>query len=186
MSQTVPEQTSSPAKMDWKQTLQSWMEQSQKIILKWLYEVGGWIFTGLIAVALMIVLNLITVGIADRVLLVAGLVLAAALPLNLAGLWIVRYIQNLDQALAEAKPPVARQPIEDESTVMVASAQIFSAKKRKFTNDIITIILALSVLLTLLGLSLALWHISGAVAIVFLLAILVGLLATLGVLAYKG
>jgi hypothetical protein len=186
MSQTVPEQASSPAKMNWKPALQSWMEQSRKIILKWLYDVGGWIFTGLIAVALMIVLNLITTGTTDRVLLVAGLVLAVALPLNLAGLWIVRYIQNLDQALAEATPPLAQPVAADEATANTASTEIFSAKKRSFMNDTITIILALSVLLTLLGLSLALWHISWAVTIVFLVAILACLFTTLWVLAYRG
>jgi hypothetical protein len=185
MSQTVPEQTSSPAKMDWKSALLSWMEQSQQIVLKWLYDVGGWIFTGLIAVALMIIQNLIGIGHSDRGLLVAGLVLAVALPLNLAGLWIVRYIQNLDQAAAGAKPPLAKkQSVADDATVNAAA--IFSAKKRTFTNRVVTIVLALSVLLTLLGLALALWHISWVVTVVFLVAILVGLFTTFWVLAYRG
>lgn len=183
MSQTAPDQSVSPAKLDWRQGLQSWMEQSQRIVLKWLYDVGGWIFTGLIAVALMILQNLIAIGSADRALLVAGLLLAAALPLNLAGLWIVRYLKNLDQAGEEI------QNTAGDVTVISVPPVGFTAtspEKRKFTNTILSALLALSVLLTLLGICLALWHISWAATIIFIIAALAGLLTTLWVLAYRG
>lgn len=184
MSQTIPEQTGSQAKNDWMQALQNWMGQSQQIVLQWLYNAGGWIFTGLIAVALLILQNLIAIGRTDRVLLVAGLALAAALPLNLAGVWIVRYLRNQDQALAAATLSSVPQVAGDEVTV--SNAPIFSAKQRQFTNTILSILLDLSVLLTLLGIVCALWHISGAITVVFLITLVLGLLTTLWVLAYRG
>lgn len=187
MSQTVPEQTGAQRKTDWRQAFQQWMEQSQKIVLKWLYEVGGWIFTGLIAIALMIVQDLISLGPSDRALLIAAFALAAALPLNLTGLWIVRYIKNLDLAVEEAKQYLAQNKAVDEDTVISLRSddEAFSAAKKKFTNLVVTIVLALSVLFTLIGISSALWHISWAATIILLISLLAGLLTTLWVLAYR-
>jgi hypothetical protein len=80
-------------------------------------------------------------------------------------------------------PPT--QPLTgNEATV--SNAPIFSAKQRQFTQTMLSILLGLSVLLTSLGIVCALWHISGAVTAIFLLAFVLGLLATLWVLAYRG
>lgn len=185
MSQTVPEQTHTRLKDDWMQAIQSWLGHSQQIVLKWLYDVGGWIFAGLIAVALLLLQPLMTVSHIDPVLFIAGLTLAAALPLNLAGVWIVRYLKNQNQALADAAlAPTRPSAGGDETTA--SNLPAFSAKQRQFTHLILSILFGLSVLLTLIGVVCALWHISGAVTLVFLFALVVGLLATLWVLAYRG
>ena len=183
MSQTVPEQTGTQPQNNWMLALQSWMGQSQQIASNWIYDAGGWIFTGLIAVALIIIISLIAIGRTDPVLFIAALTLAAALPLNLAGMWIARYLKNRDQALAAVPQSQTQQAAEDEATVHL---QTFSAKQRSFTNTILSSLLGLSVLLTLIGVIFALWHISWAVTVVFLIALIVGLLATFWVLAYRG
>ncbi len=191
MSQTFPEQqTHTRPQNDWMAALRSWMGQSQQIVSQWIYDAGDWIFTGLIAVALLILMSLVAIGHTDRVLLVAALTLAAALPLNLAGLWIEHYLKNRDQALALGAPlqSVIQQSIEDEATVRLppSSTQAFSARQRSFTNTILSSLLGLSVLLTLIGIIFTFWHISWAVTLVFLIALIVGVLATLWVLAYRG
>lgn len=178
MSQTVPDQTSIQPKSVWMQALQDWLEHNQQVVLKWLYDAGGWIFAGLIAVAFLVLQSLMTIGHLDGVLLVAGLTLAAALPLNLAGAWIVRDLKNREQAFVEVTLPA------EQSGGPASQTPAFSAAQRRFTQTILSVLFGLSVLFTLIGVICALWHISGAVSIVFLIALVISILATLWVLAY--
>lgn len=169
MSQTVPEQPDAQPQNAQSRILNNWMEQSQEIALKWLYDVGGWIFTGLIALALMILMSVLNAGTGDRKLLVAGVLLAIALPLNLAGLWITRYLQNREQTQMAAM-----------------NIPSFSGKQRAFTRRVLGSVFGLSVLLTLVGVILTLWHISLLTGLLFLLALIVSVALTFWVLAYTG
>ena len=59
----------------------------------WLVDVGSWIFGGLTAVNLVVISALITVGPVDAAIRTASAALAAALPLNVAGIILLRLIK---------------------------------------------------------------------------------------------
>jgi hypothetical protein len=57
-----------------------------KRITPWLVDVGSWIFGGLMAVNLVVISALITVGPVDAAVRTATAALGAALPLNVTGI----------------------------------------------------------------------------------------------------
>jgi hypothetical protein len=59
-------------------------------ITPWLFAFGSWIFGGLIAFNLLVVASLITVGPIHPAILVATAAFACALPLDVAGLFLLR------------------------------------------------------------------------------------------------
>jgi len=61
----------------------------------WLLDVGSWIFGGLIAVNLIVMSSLITVGPVDRAIRVSIVAFACALPLNVAGICLLRIITDI-------------------------------------------------------------------------------------------
>lgn len=171
MSQNVPEQPDAQPQPNNVQSaiLHTWTQQSQEIALKWLDEMGGWIFTGLIALALVILMNMLNAGVSDGKLLAAGVLLSIALPLELVGLWITRYLQNREQTQMAAM-----------------NIPSFPGKQRAFTRGMLGSLFGLSVLLSLFGVILTLWHISWATGLFFLLALIAGVALTFWVLGNKG
>src|ERR1041384_6181520 len=63
-------------------------------ITPWLVDVGSWIFGGLTAVNLVVLSALITVGPVDAAIRMATAALAAAVPLNVAGIILLRLIKD--------------------------------------------------------------------------------------------
>jgi hypothetical protein len=197
MSQMPPEQTPQPTVpapprgptwTNWWQTFMQWMERSQQITARWLYELGGWIFGGLIVAALMILQDLISLGSLDRATVVAGLAIAIALPFNVTGLVIVRYFRDLNQAVEEARLALAQNVNAgaEEQPGPAFASQAFSPAKRRTMDMAVSAALFLSVLFTLIGIAAALWRISWAVTILFIIAALLGLLLILRVVRYSG
>src|SRR6266851_2128613 len=90
------------------QQVSAWMRQSQGITAKVLYDLGAWVFGGLIIAALMLLQDLIPLGSTDRATVVAGLAIAIALPFNLAGLGIIRYFNDVKQTVEEARKTLAQ------------------------------------------------------------------------------
>lgn len=175
---------------DWKsvsQTSLTWMEQSQRITAKLLYDLGGWIFGGLLVVALMLLQVLISLGSVDHASVVAGVMIAIALPFNLAGLGIIRYFQHLNQAVEEARLGLAQNSSLDEETLdrLTLGSQAFPPAKHRVMDTAVTLALFLSVLFTLIGLASALWHISWVATLLFLVASVLGILLVLRVLRYS-
>jgi hypothetical protein len=165
-----------------------WMEKSQQITARWLYELGGWIFGGLIIVALMILQDLISLGSLDRATVVAGLAIAIALPFNVTGLVIVRYFRDLNQAVEEARLALAQNVHAGDETQPgpALASQPFSPAKRRTMDMAVSAALFLSVLFTLIGIASALWRISWVVTILFIIAGILGLLLILRVVRYSG
>ncbi len=197
MSQMPPEQTPQPTVpapprgptwTDRRQTFMQWMEKSQQITARWLYELGGWIFGGLIIIALMILQDLISLGSLDRATVVAGLAIAIALPFNVTGLVIVRYFRDLNQAVEEARLALAQNVNAGDETQPgpALASQPFSPAKRRTMDMAVSAALFLSVLFTLIGIASALWRISWAVTILFIIAGILGLLLILRVVRYSG
>jgi hypothetical protein len=157
---------------------QEWMQKTQEITAQWLYDLGGWIFGGLIIAALMLLQDLITLGFADRATLIAGLANAIALPFNLAGLGIVRYFNDLNQTSEKARQALAQSPNLDAEALikLTRESDAFPPEKHKVMDSSISLALYLSVLFTLIGLSSALWRISWVATLLFLIACVIGVL----------
>jgi hypothetical protein len=176
-----------PARPDGSQVSQNWMEKGQEITAKLLYDLGGWIFGGLIVVALMLLQDLISLGFADRATLIAGLAIAIALPFNLVGLGVIRYFNALNQAVEEAKKVLTETPGLDVETLerLTLDSSAFPSGKHKIMDSTVSLSLYLSVFFTMIGLSSALWRISWAVTLIFLIAAISGVLLILRVIRYS-
>ena len=163
------------------------MEQSQRITAKFLYDLGAWIFGGLLVAALMLLQVLISLGSVDHASVVAGVMIAIALPFNLAGLGIIRYFQHLNQTVEEARLGLAQNNSLDAETLdrLTRGSQASPSSKHRALDSAVTIALYLSVLFTVIGLASALWHITWVATLLFLIASAAGVLLILRVLRYS-
>jgi hypothetical protein len=140
-------------------------------ITPWLLEVGSWVFGGLIALNLVIIAALITVGPVDAAVLIAVTAFACALPLDVAGIVLLRLMKDVQdihlddlalQAFQEAQFP------KIEAYFPPARARESLAKSRaRIALGYALAMAALSVALTLTGIGSALWHMAPWVAEVF-------------------
>lgn len=128
----------------------------------WLSEIGTWMFGGLLAVSLIIISALLTVGPVDAAVRTSIALFACALPLNVAGIVVLRLTKDLiqfgvddlaHQAFKESGFP------EIDSHFPEASEREALSKRRasvalRYSLGTATI----SAVLTLAGLAAALWH----------------------------
>ena len=128
----------------------------------WLSDIGSWIFGGLVAVNLVVISSLLTVGPVDAAVRISVSLLACALPLNVAGIVVLRLTKDLldfgvddlaMQAFKESGFP------EIETYFPPATERAALLKRRaSLTLRYSLAIAALSAALTLAGLVAALWH----------------------------
>lgn len=157
-TQVAPTMPTRQSRADFRQTFASQMIANQQLTARWLYERGNWIFGGLIVVALVLLQDLVTSGAGDRVAgLIAGLAIVIALPFDLGGVFIVRYFKDLQQPTSLNDETLQRQAIDPQV-------------RRKTLDVAVSTALFLSVLFTLISIGAALWHLSWAVTILFLIA----------------
>src|SRR5262249_37508650 len=145
----------------------------------WFFEFGSWIFGGLVAFTLLILAPLITLGPVDHAIMVATAVFALALPLDVAGVFLLRLAQDLprvgfDENLAQA--------FQEVGSVMAAptpsSSALESQQKRRSERVLRTSLslLTLSGLLALIGMLAVLWHIAWWIAVAFFAMVVLSLL----------
>jgi len=146
-------------------------EEAMELTMPWLVDVGNWIFAGLIAFDLVVMAPLIVTASADLALTISIVMFALALPLNLAGLVMLRLIKDMAhvgfseewaRAYQEAGLPLGEQ---------LASPQAREAQRKRRATVVLYYsfaVLTLSVALTLAGLTAALWHTAWWVGVVFL------------------
>ncbi|HEY0752508.1 MAG TPA: hypothetical protein VGD98_00900 [Ktedonobacteraceae bacterium] len=172
---------------DLRQQSMLWMQKSLEITSKLLYDLGNWIFGGLIVANLMLLQALIGLGFADRAILVAGLATVLALPFNLAGLGLIRYFNSLNQAAEEARQVLAQNGNLDAGTLirLTNDSSVFSSGKRQVMDSSVSLALYLSTLFTVVGFASALWHISWAVTLFFIISSVVGVLLVVRVIRYS-
>lgn len=143
-------------------------------IAPWLFAFGSWIFGGLIAFNLLVIASLITVGPTRVVVLISITAFACALPLNVAGLFLLRLIQEMkdvgiDEHMLHAFqdagiPTEGYFPQESES---------LHRRRTALALRYSVGILVLSIILTLAGMVAALWYMAWWVGIIFLVMVLV-------------
>ena len=164
-------------------------QEAFELTTPWLVDVGNWVFAGLIAFILVVMAPLIVAPSFDQALTIAIIALALSLPLDLAGLVMLRLIQDMAhigfseewaRAFQEAGLPLGEQ---------LASPQAREAQRKKRATIVLRysfVVLTLSIALTLTGLTAALWHVAWWIGVVFLamtvisLAIVIAAMATLG------
>jgi MFS family permease len=140
-------------------------------IAPWLFDVGSWIFGGLIAFTVVIICALLPVRPVDIPVDVAIAVFALALPLNVTGLVLLRIVRDLkpvgfEQGLVsmfqEAGSTLGEQQIPSLATLE-------AVRKRGTRNVLYTAlgILTLSAVLTVAGMVAALWHVAWWIGVAF-------------------
>jgi hypothetical protein len=147
-------------------------------ITPWLFEVGSWSFGGLIAFTLLVVASLLTVGPVDPAIMVAMTAFALALPLDVAGLILLRLVQDLKRVGFEEEVVQVFQDVGFTVGEQIASPKALESLRKRRTRIVLGDslgILALSILLTLTGMTAALWHMAWWIGVVFLAMVLISL-----------
>ena len=152
----------------------------------WLFEVGSWVFGGLTALNLVITAALLTVGPADIAIRISIAAFACALPLNVAGICLLRLTKDthdnhLDDVALEAFQSAGFPNIE---AYFPPAGQTQSLRQRR-ARVVLRYSLglaALSTALTMTGTVAALWHMAWWVGVELLAMTMISAVAVLAVL----
>ena len=139
-------------------------------ITPWLLDLGSWIFGALIAFDLVILGALLTVGPVDAAIIVSTAAFALALPSDVAGFFLLRLMADLKNVDLEKVATQAFQEVgfSVEDDVPAPSSEESMEKKR--TRVVLGYsygLLTLAVLLTLIGITAALWHMAWWIGVIF-------------------
>jgi hypothetical protein len=144
-------------------------------ITPWLLDVGSWIFGGLTAVNLVVLSALLTVGPVDAAVRTSTAALAAALPLNVAGIALLRLIKDVNGIGLDALTLRAFQDAgfpEIEAHFPLPGERGFHQARRSRVALLYSLgIAAVSVALTVTGIAAAMWHMGRWIAFVLLVAV---------------
>jgi hypothetical protein len=136
----------------------------------WLLDLGNWIFGAIIAFNLLILGALLTVGPVDPGVIIASTAVALSLPLAAGGFFLVRLTTDMRNADLE---PIATQAFQEAGFAVDQTqlTQIFrKSRESKRTRIVLAYsygLLAFTVLVTLIGITAALWHMQWWIGIVF-------------------
>lgn len=145
-------------------------------ITPWLVEVGGWIFGGLIAFTLLVMASLLTIGPVDPAIMVATTAFALALPLNVTGLILLRLIQDMKHIGFEEELTQAFQEVDFTVREQVVSPKALESWRKRRTGIVLGSslgILALSLVLTLTGMTATLWHMAWWIGVAFIAMVII-------------
>ncbi len=145
-------------------------------ITPWLVDVGSWIFGGLTAVNLVVLSALITVGPVDAAIRTSTAALAAALPLNVAGIVLLRLIKDatdvgLDDLTLRAFQDAGFPDVEAYFPLPDQTASQHARRSRVALLYSLGIA-AVSIGLTVTGMAAAVWHMGHWIAFVLLSAVI--------------
>jgi hypothetical protein len=140
-------------------------------IAPWLFEVGSWIFGGLIAFTVIIIGALLPARPLDLPVEIATVALALALPLNVTGLVLIRIVRDVqpvgfEQGLVRVFQEAGLTPGEQQ----VPSLSTLEAMRKRGTRNVLYTtlgILAMSTILTVVGMVAALWHVAWWIGVAF-------------------
>ncbi len=144
-----------------------------------LFDVGAWIFGGLLAFDLLILASLFTIGPVAASVRIATAALAFALPLDLLGLILIRLTRELKGAGYEDRFLQALQDEGYSSTELPApdARQGLLAEMHRQRSILVlqasAAFLVISMLLVLIGLSATLWYMAWWIAVGFLVMLVV-------------
>jgi hypothetical protein len=157
-------------------------------VTPWLLDLGNWIFGALIAFSLVILGAMLTVGPVDRAVLVATAAFALALPLDVAGFVLLRIAVDMKKVDLET---VATAAFVEAGFTSEEVGQALDPREseQKRTRKVLLYsynLLTLTALLTLVGMTAALWHMAWWIGVAFAAMLLVSLSVVGGALTtYK-
>ncbi|HTO99986.1 MAG TPA: hypothetical protein VMJ64_01330 [Anaerolineales bacterium] len=154
-----------------------------------LFDVGGWVLGGLIALNLVVIGAVIPVGGIDTPILIAAGAMASALPLNVAGLLLLRLIKDMkgiriDELAREAFQDAKFPEIEAYLPADQDSASLFK-RSSNVTLLYSAGIIIFSTTLTLSGLVAVLWHLAWWLGVILLVMVILSTVLTLAILAHS-
>ena len=141
----------------------------------WLLEFGSWIFGGLIAFTLLVIASLFTIGPVDRAITISTAAFAFALPLNLTGLLLLRLVNDLKHVDFEEELEQAFKGTDPIVREQAASHKTLESMRKRRTILFLSYslgILALSALLTLVGMIAVLWHMAWWIGVTFFVIVI--------------
>jgi len=154
----------------------------------WLSDVGSWIFGGLVAADLVVISALLTVGPVDAAIRIAVTALVCALPLNVAGIILLRLMKDLNEfGVDDHALQAFRESGFSDIDAYFPSAPDRAALSTRRTGLALRyslVIATLSTGLTLAGTDAALWHMSWWIAVIFLVMVALSAGAVVAVFAH--
>jgi len=158
-------------------------------IAPWLMAVGSWAFGGLIALNLVLLAALITVGPVDREVLTATIAFACALPFDVEGLVLLRLTKDLPDIrvgdLALKAFQEERFPDIEAYFPPAHERESLSLRRARISLAYAFAIAALSTGLTLTGVAASLWHMAPWVGEAFLTTVGLSVLLLAVVVAHS-
>ncbi len=144
-------------------------------IYPWLNEVGIVIFGGLIALNLVILASLFTIGPVDTAVKIATAAFAFALPLEVTGLLLLRLVRESKNLKFEDRLAQAFQEAGFTSDQIPENSAFPDMREKRAKNAVrmSMIIMALSFLLLLAGLIATLWHMAWWIAVGFFVLVVI-------------
>jgi uncharacterized membrane protein len=153
----------------------------------WLFDVGSWVFGGLIAFTLLIMASLITVGPADLYIKIATVALALALPLDVTGLVLLRLVQDIKPVRFEEEVTQTFQEAGltpgEQQIPSLTSLQALRIRGTQVALRYALGILTLCIVLTLAGMMATLWHMAWWIGVAFAAMVLISLVTILVAMA---
>ncbi len=173
---SVPQISLDAEELKYHQSMQAYSKLLEKGT-PWLFDVGSWVFGGLIAFTLLILSALITVGPVDLAIKVATAAFALALPLDVTGLVLLRLVQdmtpgNFEQEVAQTFQQAGLKT-DDMQIPSLSSLQAMRIRGTQIALSFALGILVYSGALTLVGTSAAFWHMAWWIAAAFVAMVLV-------------
>ena len=154
-----------------------------------LFEVGSWVLGGLIALNLVVIGALITVGAIDTSILISATALVCALPLNVAGIFLLRVIKDTKEIEID---DLALQAFKDadfpniEAYFPAAQDREVLSKRRSSVAMLYSFgIITLSIALTITGLVAALWHLAWWLGVTLLAMVILSTVLVIVILAHS-
>lgn len=140
-------------------------------ITPWLFDFGSWLFGGLIAFNLVIIAALFTIGPTHAAILVSTAAFAIALPLDVTGLFLLRLAQDVKDITFDDQLTQEFRDAGFSIEMYLPSPQVRKSMRKKSASVVLSYsagILALSVLLTLIGIIAALWYMAWWIGVAFI------------------
>jgi hypothetical protein len=140
-------------------------------VTPWLLDLGSWIFGALIAANLLVLAALLTVGPADKAVLIGTAAFAFALPLDAAGFFLLRLVKDMEQLGLERLAIESFQEAGISIEGQVPPGEVQASMSRQRAQVVLRYsyaMLAVSVVLTVTGIAGTLWHMAWWIGVGFL------------------
>lgn len=138
-------------------------------VTPWLLDLGNWIFGALIAFSLVIIGAMLTIGPVDRAVLVATAAFALALPLDAAGFFLLRLAADMKKVDLETVATAAfvEAGFSSEEVGQALDPRESERQRIRRVLGVSYSLLQLTALLTLVGVTAALWHMAWWIGVAF-------------------